>query len=165
MRFPGGGLPGRSGRPLGPSGERYRSRSDEAVGARAGPRRLGYARQVSRAADERRQGQRGRQANRQRTGGVLVGARSDLPHLFARGYSRILRAAAHPGPCARLAGGVRGSREGNGETGDGGEKETGAKPQVKLEGQPQTGSRHRTTIKSEVRVADSGWKMCEKLML
>src|ERR1700732_2407303 len=122
MRFPGGGLPGRSGWALGAPGERYWSRSDEAVGARAGPRRLGYARQVSRAADERRQGQRGRQANRQRTGGVLVGARSDLPQLFARGYSWILRAADHPGPCARVAGGVRGSCGGKGDTG-GGEKE------------------------------------------
>ena len=95
---------------------------------------FGNARQVSRAADERRQGQRGHQANRQRTGGVLVGARSDLPQLLARGYSRILRAADHPGPCARLAGGVRGAREGKGETGEGNE-ETRVKFQAKIERQ------------------------------
>jgi hypothetical protein len=99
------------------------------------------------SADERWQGQRGHQANRQRTGGVLVGARSDLPQLFARGYSRILRAADHPGPCARLAGGVRGSREGKGETGDG-EKETRVKFRVKFEGQFQAGTRPRVPIES-----------------
>ncbi len=77
---------------------------------------------------------------------------SDLPQLFARGYSRILRAADHPGPSARLAGGVRGSREGKGETGDG-EKETGGKFQTKFGGQSQAGTRPRAAIESEVRVA------------
>jgi hypothetical protein len=83
MRFPGRGLPGRSGGALGPPGEHYRTRSDEAVGARAGPRGIGHARQVSRAAGERRQGQRGHQANRQRKAGF-----SSKREVICRNYLR-----------------------------------------------------------------------------
>ena len=62
--------------------------------------------EISRAARERRQGQRGDQENRRRTGGLLVGARRDLPQLFGRGCAWILCAARHPSACFRPAGGL-----------------------------------------------------------